>query len=213
MKITGKFSDLLKFRLTKGLLSLGVKGYLEESGWIQSYSTKTSIRKDGSPIPWLTYSFLDFLEGRLQPQFRIFEYGAGNSTLYYAKHVQQVVSVEHNESWYHAIKSNLPQNVSIKLLKVENGEYQRALSLESIKFDLIIIDGRERVSCCKAAIDALTEDGVIILDDSERPKYAAGIDFLKEQGFKHLPFSGIAIGGIHMKCTSVFYRSRNCLEI
>ncbi len=213
MKITGKFSDLLHFRLTKGLLSLAVKGYFVDQGWIQSYKAKEALSADGKPIPWLTYSFLDFLHGRLQSDFKIFEYGAGNSTLYYSTIVQSIVSVEHNKDWYQRVKNQMPQNVTLKHIPLENGTYATALSKEDSKFDLIIIDGRERVKCCKLAIHALSERGVIILDDSERPKYQEAIDFLIAQGFRHIPFSGIAIGAIHYKSTSVFYKSQNCLAI
>ena len=81
------------------------------------------------------------------------------------------------------------------------------------KFDIIIVDGRDRVNCCKQAVEALTESGVVVLDDSERTGYWEGIDFLLKNGFKQLSFSGISPGLFYLKSTSVFYKTNNCLSI
>jgi spermidine synthase len=94
-----------------------------------------------------------------------------------------------------------------------NGDYCRMPVKLNVKFDVIIVDGRDRVNCCKQAIEALSPDGVVVLDDSEREFYAPGIAFLKEHGFKQLSFSGISPGLFYNKATSVFYKSNNCLGI
>jgi hypothetical protein len=59
----------------------------------------------------------------------------------------------------------------------------------------------------------VSENGVIVLDDSEREFYLEGINFLKGKGYKELSFSGISPGLFYRKSTSVFYRSENCLGI
>jgi spermidine synthase len=81
------------------------------------------------------------------------------------------------------------------------------------KYDVIIVDGRDRVNCCKQAVAALSKNGVVVLDDSERDFYSPGIAFLKKQGFKELAFSGISPGLFYYKTTSVFYKTDNCLGI
>ena len=94
-----------------------------------------------------------------------------------------------------------------------NGEYcRKPLRLEQ-KFDIIIVDGRDRVNCCKQSLEALSENGVVILDDSERHEYAEAIVFFTNKGYKHLPFSGISPGLFYRKSTSVFYRTNNCLGL
>lgn len=75
------------------------------------------------------------------------------------------------------------------------------------------MDGRDRVNCCKEAVNALTDTGVVVLDDSYRTEYKPGIEFLKANGFKELPFSGISPGFLHRSSTSVFYKAENCLDI
>jgi len=213
MEKTGKYQSLLKTRLLKGLLSLGFKGYFTQTGWDKAYLQKASIDANSQPIPWLTYSFLDFLSGRLHKDLKIFEYGLGNSTLYYAQHVGQVTSVEHDEIWFHKIKSQVPQNVQLIYQSLHSERYCESILEQADRFDIIIVDGRNRVKCCKLAIERLSDSGIIILDDAEREAYQEIFSFFAAQGFKHIPFSGIAIGAIHRKTTAVFYRDNNCLHI
>jgi hypothetical protein len=80
-------------------------------------------------------------------------------------------------------------------------------------FDAIVIDGRDRVNCCKNSLGALKAAGVIIWDNSERPDYQEGYDFLINNGFKRIDFGGIGPINPDAWCTSVFYRSNNCLGI
>ncbi|AIM39210.1 class I SAM-dependent methyltransferase [Sphingobacterium sp. SG20118] len=213
MEKTGSYQSLLNSKLLKGLLSLAFKGYFVQTGWVNSYLNKESLNPNGEPIPWLTYSFLDFLDGRLNKNLMLFEYGAGNSTLFYAQHVKQVIAVEHDTNWFERIKNQMPENVEMRNISLEHDDYVNAILQEDQRYDMVIVDGRKRVACCKNAIERLNEGGVLVLDDSERTHYQPAIDYLVQQGFKHIPFSGIAIGAIHRKVTSLFYKENNCLGI
>ncbi|GGH09462.1 class I SAM-dependent methyltransferase [Sphingobacterium alkalisoli] len=212
MKKQGSYSTLFKPRILYGLLSLSIKGYFVEKGWINSYLTKQALDTSGNPIPWLTYSFLDFISGRLKSNFKLFEFGAGNSTLYFSEFVASVKSVEHDEDWFNKIRPLLPNNVNMEYVNLGEN-YSSTIFNEDESYDIILVDGRQRVDCCKKAVQKLTSQGVIILDDSERAKYKEAFDFFKDNGFRHIPFTGIAIGAIHHKSTSIFYRDNNCLEI
>ena len=213
MKKQGSYTDLLKPRILRGLLSLSGKGYFVEKGWLNSYLKKEALDPAGNPIPWLTYSFLDFIAGRLSKDITLFEYGAGNSTLYFAKFIKSIKSIENNKDWYQKIKSRLPSNVDIAYVSLANKAYENAILAETINYDIVLVDGRQRVACVKNALSKLSERGVIILDDAERAKYKEAFTVMKDAGFKELPFSGIAIGAINHKCTTIFYRSQNCLGI
>lgn len=200
-------------RLT-ALLSYGHKGYLHSIGWFKAFDQQQAVDQNGQPIPWVTYSFIDFIKPRLHPELSIFEYGSGNSTLFYARHVQRVVSVEHDEAWYRKIVKEKAANAEmIYCLLDTNGEYAKKAASLGEKFDIIIVDGRDRVNCCKHALYALKEKGVIVLDDSERESYQEARSFLQAQGFKELSFSGISPGLFYEKATSVFYKTDNCLDI
>ena len=201
-------------RLLKQLFLMGTSGYLYEIGWIESFKRKLPVDKLGEPLPWVTYSFIDFISERLNKNMDIFEYGSGYSTLWYAKKVNFVTSIEHNKQWFEKIKNCLPKNVTIYYRElVYGGEYSKFPKSLKKKFDIIIIDGRDRVNCVKNAIDSLKNGGVIVFDDSERYKYKAGIKFLMERGFKKIDFWGISPGLFYKKCTTVFYKSNNCLGI
>lgn len=213
-----KFKSLLnvlsKPERLKALLSYNEKGYLTDIGWFKAFDTKSPVDKDGNPIPWVTYSFIDFITPRLNKHQAVFEFGSGNSTFFYAKYAGMVVSVEHDKEWYEKINVQKPGNSEMIYCElVPDGDYCRMpIKLEEL-FDVVIVDGRDRVNCCKQAVNVLTPAGVIVLDDSERAKYREAIDFLTKAGFKHLPFSGISPGLFYNKSTSVFYKEGNCLGI
>jgi len=198
----------------KALISYNEKGYLSEIGWFNAFDTQTPQDADKNPIPWVTYGFIDFIKERLNQQQTIFEFGSGSSTNFYAKHAGIVVSVEHDKAWYDKVVATKPENAEIIFCElVYDGDYCRVpLKLEE-KFDIIIVDGRDRVNCCKQSVGALSESGVVVLDDSERKQYNEGMDFLKSKGFKQISFSGISPGLFYNKATSVFYRPNNCLGI
>jgi hypothetical protein len=205
---------LAKPRRLKALLSYGHKGYLNSIGWFRAFDEQQAIDGNGDPIPWVTYSFIDFIKGRLNKNLVVFEYGSGSSTLFYADHVRRVVSVEHNEEWYKKIVGSKPANTEMIYTQLStDGEYARKAAMLNEKFDIIIVDGRDRVNCCKHSLSALTEKGVIVLDDSERLAYNDARLLLKQAGFKELSFSGISPGLFYLKATSVFYRPDNCLSI
>jgi hypothetical protein len=198
----------------KALLSYNQKGYLNDIGWFKAFESHSPVDGEGNPIPWVTYSFIDFIKERLRKQHTIFEFGSGNSTFFYAKYAGLVVSVEHDKDWFEKIVKSKPENSEMIFCElVKGGDYcHMPVKLEE-KFDIIIVDGRDRVNCCKQAVNALSASGVVVLDDSERDKYKQAVDFLIISGFKHLSFSGISPGLFYRKSTSVFYKSDNCLGI
>lgn len=205
---------LSKPKRLAALLSYGHKGYLASIGWFTAFDNHQAVDAHNQPIPWVTYSFIDFIKDRLNKNLSVFEYGSGNSTLFYAKHVKRVVSVEHDEAWYQKIVNQKAPNAEMIFTKLEtNGEYSQKAKLLGEKFEVIIVDGRDRVNCCKHSISALTENGVLVLDDSEREVYEEARTFLKREGFKELSFSGISPGLFYNKATSVFYKATNCLAI
>jgi hypothetical protein len=56
-------------------------------------------------IPWIVYPALAFLERRPLAGARVFEYGSGGSTLYWARRgATQIVSVEHDRVWHAAMR-------------------------------------------------------------------------------------------------------------
>ncbi|WP_316797154.1 FkbM family methyltransferase [Pedobacter agri] len=198
----------------KALLSYGHKGYLSSIGWFTAFDHKQAVDGAGKALPWVTYSFIDFIKERINKALHIFEYGSGNSTIFYAERAGSVTSVEHDKGWYEKVKGTSPANAEMIYCELQrDGEYAKKAALLGKKFDIIIVDGRDRVRCCKYSLDALTPNGVIVLDDSEREVYENARVLLKDKGFKEISFSGISPGLFYEKATSVFYKADNCLGI
>jgi hypothetical protein len=196
------------------LVSFYWDGYLLETGWFESYRKLRPVNGKNEPIPWVTYAFIDFIESRLHSQLTMLEYGSGYSTLYYSKKLKHVHAVEHDEPWFKEMSGQMPPNVSLSHVALDtNGKYASFAKNTVIKFDIIVVDGRDRVNCIKQSIDSLSPAGVMVLDDSERDEYREGIAFLRAKNFRSIEFWGIAPGIFFRKCTTVFYRDGNCLGI
>ncbi|MDD1444155.1 hypothetical protein MEO93_28215 [Dolichospermum sp. ST_sed3] len=202
------------YKLIRALLDLAFNGYLKDMGWINSFIKNKSIDLDSNPIPWVAYPFIVFFAERLNKNMNIFEFGSGNSTLFYASRVSSVIVVEHDKEWYSNIKKTIPPNVNIHYVDlVYDGLYSKFINTLNTKFDIVIVDGRDRVNCIKNSIKNLAENGVIILDNSEVREYSSGLVFLTENGFKKIDFWGIAAGYNNKTCTTLFYKENNCLGI
>ena len=126
MKIKYSKLSLLKWPKLKALLSFGTKGYLADIGWIRSFDTGAPVDAEGVSLPWVTYSFIDFIKDRITKKHLVFEFGSGNSTLFYAERAKHVVSVEHHQAWYDQIKSVSPKNAELIFCElVPNGAYSK----------------------------------------------------------------------------------------
>jgi len=192
-------------------LQLAIKSELKENGWSKSFIHKKSIDKNGNPIPWLTYSFLDFIQPRLNKNFVMFEYGCGNSTLWFASFVQHIDSVEHEKNWFDLIKNQVPKNVQLMFKELQSVDYEKSILSTQNYYDIVLIDGRKRLECIKFAIQKLKEDGILILDNSEC--YPEIFEFMNSHGFKEIGFSGIPPIVPLKTTTSVFYKNENVLKI
>lgn len=93
------------------------------------------------------------------------------------------------------------------------GEYSQTVLKQEESFDVIVVDGRDRVNCVKNSMKALSQNGIIILDDSSRDKYKEAFDFMLSNGFKQITFCGLKSTGRKEDCTTIFYRRNNCFDI
>jgi len=86
--------------------------YLRRKGWQRSVALRESVGPDG-PVPWITFPALMMLERIVEPHYKVFEYGCGNSSLWWSRRVSSVVSVEHDEAWAARIARIAPPNLTI----------------------------------------------------------------------------------------------------
>jgi len=189
---------------------------LLEDGWFRSRKEGKSVDKNGEPIPWMSYPLIDFIKPRLKKTFDIFEYGCGNSTLFFAHYVRSVTSVEHDENWVKSIAKRAPENVTLLIRPLEyGGDYCKSCTGQNMQYDIIVIDGRDRVNCVKQVLsqNKLKEDGVIIFDNSDRTGYREAYSQLLDSGYKRIDFFGIGPIVQIKTCTSIFYKANNIFSI
>ena len=58
-------------------------------------------------MPWMAFSAIVQLGKIIRPDMRIFEYGSGGSTLFWASRVKQVISIEHDRRWFERMRQEL----------------------------------------------------------------------------------------------------------
>lgn len=188
--------------------------FLQKSGFVKSFLSNKPCDQNGDPLPWMNYAVIAFLQERLDKNMRMFEYGSGYSTIFWAKKVGHCTSVEYNKEWYDRMNEQLSALEEIELIyRPLSDNYTDVIQEQTAPFDLIIIDGRERVQCAINAFDHLKDDGILLLDDSSRPRYQGAWDFYKEKGFKQITFTGLKPTGWYADSTTLFYRSDNCFGI
>ena len=140
--------------------------YLQKIGWIDSFRLKQPIDVDKQPLPWYTYPAIEYIKQLDFSTQEVFEYGSGNSTIFWSKLAKRVVSIENNQKWYETVSKRVGENVTVKLIMDDALYIQEILNYES--FDIIVIDGsHSRLDCAKVAINKLKSGGIIILDNSD----------------------------------------------
>ncbi|MFK8016457.1 MAG: FkbM family methyltransferase [Gammaproteobacteria bacterium] len=202
------------FVLGKGLtLIYSKRSFLRTSGYFKSVATKRPCRADGTPIPWMNYGAVSFLEQRLTDDLEVFEYGSGNSTIFIANLVKHITAVECDQGWSDYVKGILPSNANVVFCAKGDAGYVDSIAEQGKPFDVVIVDAEERPRCLVNAADHLTDRGVVILDDAARDEYQAATQTMREKGFRVLPLDGMKAGGIKTYQTTIFYRDGNCLGL
>jgi len=191
----------------------GSRGYLNVTGWFRSKVTGTSVDSRGEAVPWITYPCIRFLDSRILPRMVVFEFGSGASTAWWSKRVSRVISCEHDRTWFEQVRARAGGNVEMVHALPGNGQYAGQIRRYNKEFDVVVIDGEDRVDCAINSMEALKEDGVIVWDNTDRADYQAGFDFLLAKGFRRVDFWGMAPLVLFESLTSVFYRDGNCLGL
>jgi hypothetical protein len=82
---------------------------------------KTGTGTLTAEIPWLVFDVITYLERYLNKELRVFEYGSGGSTIFFAHRVKEIISVEHDAAWYKMvaayIKTHTYENIDYRLLE------------------------------------------------------------------------------------------------
>lgn len=175
-------------------------------GHLRSVRSLSAVDAADQPMPWYTYPAIEYLKQFDFAEARVFEYGSGNSTLFWANRAASVVSVEDDEQWYEPTLAKLRSNCTL-ILEPDLQRYVDVIRRYPDGFDIVIVDGPARgftrLKCACAAVDHLRAGGLIILDNSDWLPESAR--YLRESGLLQVDMSGfIPIGG-HTQTTSFFF--------
>lgn len=168
--------------------------------------------------PWWPYDAVAWVASALPPRPRVFEYGGGGSTLWLHDRGAQVTVAEHDAGWHAQLAAALPTGVRVLLVPpqpagsitsaVEPGffdDYAAAADGEPDgSLDLVIVDGRARVDCALRAMPKVKPGGLLLLDDTDRPRYRPAADALA--GWERHVFAGLKPGQRFAAQTSVWRR-------
>lgn len=131
-------------------------------------------------LPWLPFRLIDELSAKVGPDARVFEYGGGGSTLWFLDRGASVVTVEHDRDWARALSDAVPADRWELLERSSDNAFEdyvsAILAFPDHAFDVVVVDGRERGRCLLAAVEKVRPGGLLILDDSDRARYAAAMD-------------------------------------
>ena len=182
------------------------------TGHFRSALAGVAVDKRGDPLAWYTYPAVEFLSHHDFRGKRVLELGAGQSTLWWANRASLVVALEDDPRWIEKISRRLPNNVSLHL--ASTWEPDNSLLLSHAPYDIIVIDGLDRLGYARACASLLAPQGAIVFDNSEGTwgGDADGtypiIDLFREAGFSKLDFYGWSPVGIAPHCTSILFKAK-----
>jgi tRNA G46 methylase TrmB len=160
-----------------------------------------SIRRNNNPLdydqPWIVFRAKEFLDSILKNDMTVWEYGSGSSTLYFARRIKQIHSVENDEEWFAHLNARieadrvknvhymlieaekistetLPMYISRSVINEKKDFKNYASSIDAIpdsSLDIALIDGRARSACIAHAISKIKPGGYLIVDNSDRRYY------------------------------------------
>jgi hypothetical protein len=181
-----------------------------EYGHLRTVQSKAAVDRNGRPLPWYTFPAIEYLTQFDFSAASVFEYGSGNSTLFWGERAARVVSVEDDERWFAKNRTRVPPNCTL-ILEPDLDKYVAVIDRFAQPFDIIVVDGPARgltrLKCAARAIERLRAGGLVILDNADWLPESARL--LRESGLLQVDMSGfIPIAG-HTQTTSLFFH-RSC---
>lgn len=138
-------------------------------------------------LPWWSFGAIDFVKTRLGRNVRVFEFGSGGSTIFFAESCHSVECVENDPVWLkivgERIKAIGANNVSIRTAALEFTRAEEILQSAFLgalnaPYDIIVVDSQDfgglgagalvRPACFERAERHVNPGGLIIVDDSWR---------------------------------------------
>lgn len=176
----------------------------DQLGYFESTVKWACVDGDGHAIPWYTYPALEYIKQLDFSDKSIFEYGSGNSTLFWGERAKKVVSVENDQNWYTKILAQHLKNTKLYYTD-EPQKYIEMIAQFEYGFDVIVVDGDWRKECAEQAVLKLNTGGMIILDNSDRDSEADAVKVLRNAGLIQVDMSGFGPINPYTWTTSFFF--------
>lgn len=178
------------------------------TGHFRSSLQSRAQSASGEPLPWYTYPCIDFLAARRDRVRSVLEFGAGQSTLWWAARGARVVAFEGQREAFDHLRSRVPNCVDLCFTGLHGPEAclrevrARLAQSDVRKFDVVVIGGLYRGELTAVALEARAAAGIIVCDDSE----GHGIhDRLRDSGLNRVDFFGFAPGVVQPHCSSIYF--------
>jgi Methyltransferase domain len=157
--------------------------------------------------PWIAANAFRFLRARLAPTARVFEWGAGMSTLWYERHCAEVHAVEGDAGWRRRV---VERARSARVYLLDGPAYvNKILDFPAGYFDLVSIDGARRAECFEAALTRVRPGGMLLVDNTDKDRTTGGDLFRTDEllldmpGFQVRRFVGWPPGNLAPQETTV----------
>lgn len=75
------------------------------SRWTASFEQGRNSVAD--ELPWLNFPAIEFLLENIRPEYKVFEFGGGGSTLFFCKSVAEVATVEDHPGWFETLERTI----------------------------------------------------------------------------------------------------------
>jgi hypothetical protein len=172
---------------------------------LKTVALRRPVDAEGNAIPWYTFPAIEFLRQLDFSEASVFEYGSGNSTVFWGSVARDVVSVEDEESWHAEMLRAVPANCRM-LLEPDLDRFVAAID-EYDAFDVVIVDGpargRTRLKCARAALRHLKSGGMVIVDNADwLPETTA---FLRDSELLQVDLTGFSPINSFTGTTSFFF--------
>ena len=183
--------------------------FARRTGHWRSSLYSRAVSGDGAPLPWYTYPCIDFLTPRRKLLRSVLEFGAGQSTLWWAAEGAEVVAFEADRGWYEYLRPLVPSNVQLYFVAMESPEQclrdvrAQLASCGRERFEAVVVDGLYRTELARMCPELCERHGLIVCDDAEGYDIQAS---LAATGMQRVDFFGFAPGVILPRCTSIYWR-------
>ena len=170
-------------------------------GFLETVEQGRALDKEGNDLPLYTYPAIEYLTQFDFSAKRVFEFGAGGSTIFWMKRASEVISVENNPDWVRELTPRLSANA--KVLSVQGDEFPKTIRDQEGVFDVIVVDSAGyRYDCAVESVGKLAAGGMIILDNSDWHFNTAAM--LKGSGLIQVDMTGFKPTYSHTSTTSIF---------